>query len=394
MHSTESKTIEPYRIFFPVSLLGVIIGVSLWILAWMIQKQWIQFGYSAYPILHHINFMSAVFLLPVVKGFVFTAIPRFTATSFLSQKEMIVLSILQFLVLTFVFFFENSFLFYAFQFLDFGFLLLFITHRFKVSKVNLSNYLYFIVGGIFLGLVGSFLQWMSLGFEQNLFFSYGKDFIFYGMIPCVIFGTGTRMIPMIVNTENPSKKMEWMQKAELQKNVKGILIVFIVSFFLELSFYKLVDSKFLIVFKGLRFIICTSWIIKYFHIFEISSFTGKLARTLLISCYLFILGLAGYSFGLNYSAHLAHIYLIGGLSLLVLSIMTRVTLSHGGGDMLQEKTSNVFYVIAGLIFFAAFTRGFVFLFPESMTSHLAYAGIFFVTAILIWFMKFGRVIFK
>ncbi len=394
MHSTESKTIEPYRIFFPVSLLGVIIGVSLWILAWMIQKQWIQFGYSAYPILHHINFMSAVFLLPVVKGFVFTAIPRFTATSFLSQKEMIVLSILQFLVLTFVFFFENSFLFYAFQFLDFGFLLLFITHRFKVSKVNLSNYLYFIVGGIFLGLVGSFLQWMSLGFEQNLFFSYGKDFIFYGMIPCVIFGTGTRMIPMIVNTENPSKKMEWMQKAELQKNVKGILIVFIVSFFLELSFYKLVDSKFLIVFKGLRFIICTSWIIKYFHIFEISSFTGKLARTLLISCYLFILGLAGYSFGLNYSAHLAHIYLIGGLSLLVLSIMTRVTLSHGGGDMLQEKTSNVFYVIAGLIFFAAFTRAFVFLFPESMTSHLAYAGIFFVTAILIWFMKFGRVIFK
>ena len=250
MHSTESKTIEPYRIFFPVSLLGVIIGVSLWILAWMIQKQWIQFGYSTYPIVHHINFMSAVFLLPVVKGFVFTAIPRFTATSFLSQKEMIVLSILQFLVLTFVFFFENSFLFYAFQFLDFGFLLLFITHRFKVSKVNLSNYLYFIVGGIFLGLVGSFLQWMSLGFEQNLFFSYGKDFIFYGMIPCVIFGTGTRMIPMIVNTENPSKKMEWMQKAELQKNVKGILIVFIVSFFLELSFYKLVDSKFLIVFKG------------------------------------------------------------------------------------------------------------------------------------------------
>lgn len=394
MHSTESKTIEPYRIFFPVSLLGVIIGVSLWILAWMIQKQWIQFGYSAYPILHHINFMSAVFLLPVVKGFVFTAIPRFTATSFLSQKEMIVLSILQFLVLTFVFFFENSFLFYAFQFLDFGFLLLFITHRFKVSKVNLSNYLYFIVGGIFLGLVGSFLQWMSLGFEQNLFFSYGKDFIFYGMIPCVIFGTGTRMIPMIVNTENPSKKMEWMQKAELQKNVKGILIVFIVSFFLELSFYKLVDSKFLIVFKGLRFIICTSWIIKYFHIFEISSFTGKLARTLLISCYLFILGLAGYSFGLNYSAHLAHIYLIGGLSLLVLSIMTRVTLSHGGGDMLQEKTSNVFYVIAGLIFFAAFTRAFVFLFPDSMTSHLAYAGILFVLAILIWLMKFGRVIFK
>lgn len=394
MHSTENKNIEPYRIFFPVSLLGAVLGVSLWILAWMIQKQWIQFGYSTYPIVHHINFMSAVFLLPVVKGFVFTAIPRFTATSFLPQTEMIVLSIIQFLILTFVFFFENSFLFYAFQFLDFGFLFIFIAHRFKVSKVNLSNYLYFIVGGIFLGLVGSFLQWISLGFEKNLFFSYGKDFIFYGMIPCIIFGTGTRMIPMIVNTENPSKKMEWMQKAELQKNVKVILMVFIVSFLMELSLYKWVDPSILILFKGIRFIICTTWIIKYFHILEISNFKGKLPRALLVSCYLFILGLAGYSFGLNYSAHLAHIYLIGGLSLLVLSIMTRVTLSHGGGDMMQEKTSNVFYVIAGLIFFAAFTRGLVFLFPESMTSHLSYAGILFVSAILVWLLKFGRVIFK
>jgi len=392
MHSTESKTIEPYRIFFPVSLFGAIVGVSLWILAWISQKQWLSSSYSPYPVIHHINIMSAVFLLPVVKGFVFTAIPRFTATSFLSQKEIIAICILQFLVLTFVFFFENSFLFYSFQFLDFGFLFLFIVHRFKVSKVNLSNYLYFIVGGIFLGLAGSLLQLNSLFAERSFLFSYGKDFIFYGMIPCIIFGTGTRMIPMIVNTENPAKKMEWMQKAEAQKNVKAILILFMLSFFFELSLSKWIDPNMLILFKGIRFIICTTWIVKYFHILDISDYKGKLARTLLVSYYLFILGLAGYSFGLNYSAHLAHIYLIGGLSLLVLSIMTRVTLSHGGGDMMQEKTSNAFYWIAGLIFIAALTRGFVFLFPDSMTSHLAYAAILFVVAILIWLMKFGRVI--
>lgn len=338
--------------------------------------------------------MSAVFLLPVVKGFAFTAIPRFTATHALSQVEVMVFLILQFLVLTFAFFYEDSLLFYIFQTLDFGILFLFLIHRFKISNVNLSGYLYFLLGGVFLGVIGSLLQLISLFAERSFLFSYGKDFIFYGMIPCIIFGTGTRMIPMIINTENPAKKMEWMQKAESQKAGKSILILFILSFFLELSLGKFVDTHILILFKGIRFVICSVWIVKYFHIFEVSNFRGKLARTLLVSCYLFIIGLAGYSFGFQYSAHLAHIYLIGGLSLLVLSIMTRVTLSHGGGDMAIEKNSNVFYWITGLIFLAAITRGSVFLFPDLTTSHLAYAAILYIIALIFWIAKVGRVIFR
>lgn len=394
MHSSDDKLIEPYRIFFSVSIFGAIFGVILWVLAWISQKKWLGSSYSPYPIIHHINIMSAVFLLPVVKGFVYTAIPRFTATNALSQIEIIVFFILQFLVLTFVFFYEDSFLFYSFQTLDFGILFLFLVHRFKISKVNLSGYLYFLLGGVFLGVIGSLLQLTSLFAERNFLFSYGKDFIFYGMIPCIIFGTGTRMIPMIINTENPAKKMEWMQKAESQKAGKSILIIFILSFLLEFSLGKFVDSRILILLKGIRFVICTIWIVKYFHILEISNFKGKLSKTILVACYLFIIGLAGYSFGFQYSAHLAHIYLIGGLSLLVVSIMTRVVLSHGGGDMVIEKNSNIFYWITGLIFLAAITRGSVFLFPELTTSHLAYSAILYILALILWITKVGRVIFK
>lgn len=394
MNSSDVKTIEPYRFFFPISILGAMVGVSVWIFAWLLQKQWIQFTVNPYPVIHHINLITVFFLLPVAKGFIFTAIPRFTGTNFVTNKELTLLSLLQFLILAFVFFYEDSFLFYSFQSLDFGILFLFLIHRFKISKVKLSSYLHFLSGGFFLGLLGSIFQLSSIIFQSSLLFQYGKDFIFYGMIPCIIFGTGTRMLPMIVNTENPAAKMEWMKKAEDQKLAKPFIFLLITSFLFEIILAYLSISYIPIILKGIRFIIYTIWIIQFFHIFEFSNFKGKLARTLLISCYLFILGLAGYSFGLNYSAHLAHIYLIGGLSLLVLSIMTRVTLSHGGGDMLQEKTSNVFYVIAGLVFFAAFTRGFVFVFPGSINSHLAYAGILFITAILVWLIKFGRVIFK
>ncbi len=394
MQQSETKLIEPYRIFFPICIFGAMTGVSLWIFAWIMQKQWISLSVNPYPVMHHVNIMTALFLLPVAKGFVFTAIPRFTGTNFVTNKELTLFAFLQFFIITFVFFYEDSFLFYSFQSLDFGILFLFLLHRFRISKVKLSGYLYFLAGGFFLGLLGSVFQLISLFFERAFFFQYGKDFIFYGMIPCIIFGTGTRMIPMIVNTENPAAKMEWMKKAESQTIGKPFLILFVLSFLLEMILNPFVNSFISILFKGIRFIICTIWIIKFFHILEFSSFKGKLARTILFSCYLFIAGLAGYSFGLQYSAHLAHLYLIGGLSLLVLSIMTRVTLSHGGGDMAIEKNSNIFYWIMLLIFIAAITRGFVFTFPALTTSHLAYAAILYILALVLWVAKVGRVIFK
>jgi uncharacterized protein involved in response to NO len=336
--------------------------------------------------------MTALFLLPVSKGFVFTAIPRFTGTYFLTKKELWALSFLQILIFASVFFYENSILFYSLQAIDFGILFVFITHRFKISKVNHSKYLYFLLCGFFLGFLGSIFQLGSMFFEKNLLFLFGKDFIFYGMIPAIIFGVGTRMIPMIVNTENPTVRTEWMKMAELQKESYTFIILFILSFLLEVALSKFVHSSILIFLRGIRFGICTYWIIKYFHIFEISNFKGKLSRALLVSCYMFIVGLAGYSFGLKYSAHLAHIYLISGLSLLVLSIMTRVTLSHGGADMTIEKNSNIFYWIAGFIFIAAITRACVFFFPELTVSHLAYAAICYIIAFLIWIIRIGKAV--
>lgn len=394
MNSSDVKTIEPYRFFFPISILGAMVGVSVWIFAWLLQKQWIQFTVNPYPVIHHINLITVFFLLPVAKGFIFTAIPRFTGTNFVTNKELTLLSLLQFLILAFVFFYEDSFLFYSFQSLDFGILFLFLIHRFKISKVKLSSYLHFLSGGFFLGLLGSIFQLSSIIFQSSLLFQYGKDFIFYGMIPCIIFGTGTRMLPMIVNTENPAAKMEWMKKAEDQKLAKPFIFLLITSFLFEIILAYLSISYIPIILKGIRFIIYTIWIIQFFHIFEFSNFKGKLTRTILFSCYMFIIGLAGYSFGLQYSAHLAHLYLIGGLSLLVLSIMTRVTLSHGGGDMMIERNSNIFYWIMGLIFIAAITRGFVFTFPSLTTSHLAYAAILYIFALILWVAKIGKVIFK
>lgn len=391
MHALNQKQIEPYKIFFPISILGGMTGVGVWVLRWISEQNSLSFFSNIYPLKLHISLMTVFFLLPVMKGFVFTAIPRFTGTPFLTSREKSLLAAFQLGLIFVVLFYNDSILFYTVQSLDFVFLFLFILHRFKISKVKLSSYLYFLVGGFFLGFLGSISELISNYLNLYYLFIFGKDMIFYGMIPCIIFGTGTRIIPMIVNSEDPTRRMKWMTQAENQRWTKHTLILYIISFFLEIILIQFNAEYFT---KGLRFIICFYWIVNFFHIFELSAFKNKLPRLILVSTYLFTIGLIGHSFGLRYSPHLAHIYLIGGLSLLILGIMTRVTLSHGGGDMSLEKNSNVFYWITGILLFSGFTRAFVYLTPESTASHLAYAAILFIIGLFFWLIKIGRILFK
>ncbi|HMV45946.1 MAG TPA: NnrS family protein [Leptospiraceae bacterium] len=388
----KNKQLDPYRFFFPISILGGITGVSLWLLFWVAQTNTISSFKNIYPLKLHITIMTVFFLLPVIKGFVFTAIPRFTGTSLLNQSELLILTSIQLILITILLFYNDSLIFYTFQSIDFGFLFLFILHRFKISKLKLSSYLYFLTGGFFLGIIGSIAQLTSVYLNQYYLFLIGKDFIFYGMVPCIIFGTGTRIIPMIVNSENPSKRMEWMARAEGQKWNHLVLVIFILSYLIEFIAVFYLDLG--ILFKGLRFLICVYWIVTFFHILEIKSFQTKLPRLILVACYLFIIGLAGHTFGFKYSAHLAHFYLAGGLTLLILGIMTRVTLSHGGADMRIEKNSNVFYWIIAVILSASIARSFAYISMETMTSHFAYAAILFTLGLLFWSVKIGRFILK
>ena len=126
------------------------------------------------------------------------------------------------------------------------------------------------------------------------------------------------------------------------------------------------------------------WFVKYFHLKEFSAFKGTMPLVVYISCWVFLLGLAGYAFGGSHAIHFAHIYFIGGLSLFVFCVMVRVILSHGGKDVSIEKTSKVFYWFAFLLILAAVTRGTAHLFPTIFVSHLAYASITYMLFLAVW----------
>ncbi|MCE9500136.1 MAG: NnrS family protein [Leptospira sp.] len=211
-----------------------------------------------------------------------------------------------------------------------------------------------------------------------------RSLIFYGMIPCIITGAGAKIINVIVNTDSPQSRMQWMQKAESSSSSFLISIIFALSFVLEIILIKNIYSDYSIIFRIIRFSIIVFWLVNFFHILDISAFTSKLSKLILISSYLLIFGYAGHTFKTAYSVHLAHIYFIGGISLVILCIMTRVALSHGQADIVIEKKSAIFYWILGFIVVATATRATAIFVTNQYFSHLAYSSIFFIIAMLIW----------
>ncbi|HNH07990.1 MAG TPA: NnrS family protein, partial [Leptospiraceae bacterium] len=368
----------PYRFFFPFSLIGAVSAVSLWILAYAAERGWISPLKNPYPVQHHILLISSLFLLPALKGFLFTAIPRFTGTDFLGFYSIGLLLSLQILISVLALFFENAILFYFLLNLDFLLLLGFVVIRFSKAKGKLSEYLYFIPAGLFLGTVGSVFLSISRIREDISLFHYGKELIVYGMIPCAVFGAGIRIVNMILNRENPEKRSVWMQKAESIQNGRIFSLIFVFFSLSESAVFYLFSLEYSVFFRTLRFLICIFLFIRYFQIFDLSMYKGRLSFLILISLYSFLLGLAGHAWGGAYSVHMVHLYLISGLSLFIAGIMTRVVFSHEGLNLDLEKNSSVFLWVAVLFLLAALTRASAVFMPSLMISHFAYASFLFI----------------
>ena len=72
--------IEPYRIFFPVGIFSLIMGVLIWL-----RQLW---NAGTFPIVAHRFLMLNGFSAFFVAGFLMTAVPRFSQTSTATYTEI------------------------------------------------------------------------------------------------------------------------------------------------------------------------------------------------------------------------------------------------------------------------------------------------------------------
>ena len=86
----------------------------------------------------------------------------------------------------------------------------------------------------------------------------------------------------------------------------------------------------------------------------------------------------------RYRIDFLHVLFIGGFTLLILAVGTRVSLSHGGHSLSLERGSWPLRIglLSGLV--AMLARVGAPFAPSSYFAHLAYAGLLWIGGMLVW----------
>ncbi|MBI39858.1 MAG: hypothetical protein CMF59_09680 [Leptospiraceae bacterium] len=392
---SKPSAIEPYRVLFPIAWLGALISVGLWMLVSVSHK--LSWGIAAYPASLHAYGVFATFVLPAVSGFLLTALPRFTGTP-LPSSVLVGSVTLAFLGSLAAFLSGRIILLCLFGAMALGITLFFARSRMLGSNTGLPSYLKaFLPAGLaaaFLGwlliLVGLSLRDLAPGVYYEPFLLSGRSLLFYSSISLIVLGAGSRIAVTIQANDHPDRHT-WRRFLEENRTEPYLVTALILSgALLEIAGYSLgEDRSGTLVRAGalLQFSAMFYWLVLRFRIYR-NSFRRAISTGLWIAFWMLLMGLASRVLTGAASVHWGHLFFVGGLALLIFSVMTRVVLSHGKWNLEIENRSLLVWVPVILLTLAAATRASAHLMPASYVNHLGYAAFLFCLAILLWLFRF------
>ena len=385
------KNLEAYRLLFPVTLVGGVLAIGIWMPVLAVQKGWITGGriLTGYPAQIHSEQVVGLFLLPALAGFIFTGFYRFTGRPAPAQRtvQIFLVSTLALFPLSYL---ENRLVFHIL----FTSLLIWLSiYSFQLQNQSAARttHLWLVPAGLALGAIGAIMFVVSDLSDYKSYFRTGRAFLYYGMMPSLILGVGSRLIIPVVAGDNPHLRDKWKSHLDGMKVSQAGFFggLFLLSFLLEAFSAIFMKREAPLVWTwSLRLVFFAWWLIQYFHILEWRSFRGAARVSILVSCYFMLAGILGGILSPDQSVHYAHLYFAGGIALFLLMIMIRMSLSHGGHSLEGEKKSPFIWTILFLMVVAALTRGTAQLFPAIYFSHLAYAALLFVISLILWAIKF------
>lgn len=353
---------EPFRLFFPLGLLFLLFGISVWIpLLW---------NPGSYPLLIHRVLVINGFMASFIAGFLMTAIPRFSETEraniyevafyFVGSLALIVINLLtnaQFAGLL------TSY--QAFILLVFG------IKRIINRKQNPPYTFVFVFTGIVL--------WFLSGIDTQLGYHYlPVEFSHESVFLFLIIGIGSRLIPGILGhvdiVQNQKKRYENVEKFYkiIPPYIILLLGLFVASYFVKPNLSYLVRG------------ICLLFVaIKYWRILQLPKIKSALTNCIWITAILISLSPFVDLMWTWGPTHSRHFFMISGVTLLTLLIATRVTRAHCSYNISLENSKKI-YTLLVLVLIAMISRVSAILMSESYLKHLSYSAIVLVLAIGVW----------
>lgn len=364
--------IEPYRIFFPIGLLSLIVGALLWL-----PQLW---NAGNYPIIAHRFLMLNGFSAFFIAGFLMTAVPKFSKTNYATILEIIIFLIISLIGFIYSFLEMESVVFVS-SALQALLILVFMGIRISKRKMNPPYSFIFIFIGLLLWFVSAVLGF----FIESIPF---KNLQYEGAILAIILGVGSRLIPGILGHVDivESQRKSYEKEVSLLRTVPlhffALISFFVLSYFLDDQVGSIVRLTVLLIIS-----------LFYWKIYLFPIERSALTWSIWASCWLMLVSFILKVVWIEGGIHAGHSFFFSGIVLLTLLVATRVLQSHGPRDKRTENYKTL-YVVSFLIILSGATRVSAVLIPDSYERHLGYSSLVLTVGLLLWAFRYLRFVFK
>ena len=371
---------EPYRVFFPLGVAVGVAGVAIWPLYYFSIT-------AAYSGRAHAFIQIEGFLYAFVAGFLLTAVPRFTRTDPPGRAIQVVLAAL---ILASAVSFEllseraGHLLFLAVH----AVLVALLAQRF-VRRRSPPPETFALVGtGLLAGAIGAVInagiawQWLGPALE-----ALGKRLLTEGMVLSLVLGVGGFLGPRLMGfAQLPDFQQIGppQRRPTISPSSRNRHLIFAAA---GLGILASVIAEYGLAWPGmalLRAVVASAVIGVTLQPWRLPVTRTTLAWCVWTAVWLLTVGLWVAALAPAYRVDALHIVFLGGFTLLILAVGTRVALSHGGHSLAAEKNSWVLRFGASTVLIAMLARIGAPFAPDSYFMHLAIAAILWIAGLCAW----------
>jgi uncharacterized protein involved in response to NO len=374
--------ISAYRVFFPLGIIYGIWGASIWIALWL--------GLAVDNMIQvHGEIMFGGFLFSFIAGFLLTATPKYTGSKTVSFWEFYSFISLQ-IAFIFAIISNSIILFHIIEFLSYILLFWFVLYRFVYRSQHLYPYYIFLLIGLAQGVCAlGFLLFNHYIKLDMTTIQMLKGIYYEGMMLSIIIGVGSSLIPTLIGYKGETvlslsisgTKINDQFVKSISRIMWVLITLFISSFYIEYHLdYHIGRFTRLII----LFIILNNKI----KLFKRTPSNSYFSQSIWLSVWMLIISQALTLTFETYKIHFLHFTFLSSFTLISLIIAARISLAHGNHGFNLEQRSKVYYLLVSLITISAVTRVTAIFIPSRYFSHLAYAAIFLILALVMWSVYF------
>jgi uncharacterized protein involved in response to NO len=376
--SVERCFAEPFRIFFPLGLCLGMIGVALWPL-------YVWHAIEFYPATAHVRLMIEGLMGSFIVGFLGTAGPRLLDARPLGGLEVFALFALQLLSAVLHLARNQTAGDIVFLVLLLVFLGTMATRARSAQELPPPNFVLVLFGfvnaiaGIF--LITAAKSIMNGSFANQL----GGLMLNEGFILFPILGVGAFFFPKLLGGAKPEPSdlqiaaTLWVKRAAIAL-LTGLVIW--ASFVLEALGW--VRTAALV--RGLTTL---AYFVMQGHLLEKPSGPPFLAHCFRLGALLLVAGLFLPAALPGYRLANLHLTFIGGFSIILFTVSTRVIIGHAGQSHLFRKRLRFLVAALTLLVIAMIARVGADFVPPARNSHLVYAALIWLIAASVWAVALG-----